>query len=53
MAEESFQEKTEQATTKRREDARQKGQVARSTAAQEDETCMLEEVGGWVRGGGV
>ena len=31
MAEESFQEKTEQATPKRREDARQKGQVARSS----------------------
>lgn len=31
MAEESFQEKTEQATPKRREDARRKGQVARST----------------------
>ena len=31
MAEESFQEKTEQATPKRREDARKKGQVARST----------------------
>lgn len=30
MAEESFQEKTEQATPKRREEARQKGQVARS-----------------------
>ena len=30
MAEESFQEKTEQATPKRREDARNKGQVARS-----------------------
>lgn len=30
MAEESFQEKTEQATPKRREDARQKGQVAKS-----------------------
>ena len=31
MAEESFQEKTEQATPKRREESRQKGQVARST----------------------
>ena len=31
MAEESFQEKTEQATPKRREDARRKGQVARSS----------------------
>ena len=31
MAEESFQEKTEQATPKRREDARNKGQVARSS----------------------
>ena len=31
MAEESFQEKTEQATPKRRDDAREKGQVARST----------------------
>ncbi|MEE2657948.1 MAG: flagellar biosynthesis protein FlhB [Candidatus Latescibacterota bacterium] len=31
MAEESFQEKTEQATPKRREEAREKGQVARST----------------------
>ena len=31
MAEESFQEKTEQATPKRREDTRKKGQVARST----------------------
>jgi len=30
MAEESFQEKTEQATPKKREDARKKGQVARS-----------------------
>ncbi len=30
MAEESFQERTETATTKRREDARRKGQVARS-----------------------
>ena len=30
MAEESFQEKTEQATPKRREEARRKGQVARS-----------------------
>jgi flagellar biosynthesis protein FlhB len=30
MAEESFQEKTEEATPKRREDARRKGQVARS-----------------------
>ena len=30
MAEESFQEKTEQATPKRREDSRNKGQVARS-----------------------
>jgi flagellar biosynthetic protein FlhB len=30
MAEEQFQEKTEQATPKRREDARKKGQVARS-----------------------
>ncbi len=30
MAEESFQEKTEQATPKRREEARKKGQVARS-----------------------
>jgi flagellar biosynthetic protein FlhB len=30
MAEESFQERTEQATPKRREDARRKGQVARS-----------------------
>ncbi|MFH1570967.1 MAG: flagellar biosynthesis protein FlhB [Gemmatimonadota bacterium] len=30
MAEESFQEKTEQATPKRRDEARQKGQVARS-----------------------
>ena len=30
MAEESFQEKTEQATPRRREEARQKGQVARS-----------------------
>ena len=29
MAEESFQEKTEEATPKRREDAREKGQVAR------------------------
>lgn len=31
MAEESFQEKTEQATPRRREEARRKGQVARST----------------------
>jgi len=31
VAEESFQEKTEEATPKRREDAREKGQVARST----------------------
>ena len=31
MAEESFQEKTEQATPKRREDSRRKGQVARSS----------------------
>lgn len=31
MAEESFQEKTEQATPKRREESREKGQVARST----------------------
>ncbi len=31
MAEESFQEKSEQATPKRREESRQKGQVARST----------------------
>jgi flagellar biosynthesis protein FlhB len=31
MAEESLQEKTEQATPKRREDARRKGQVARSS----------------------
>ena len=31
MAEESFQEKTEQATPKRREESRSKGQVARST----------------------
>ena len=31
MAEESSQEKTEQPTQKRREEARQKGQVARST----------------------
>lgn len=31
MAEESFQEKTEQATPKKKEDARKKGQVARST----------------------
>jgi flagellar biosynthetic protein FlhB len=31
VAEESFQEKTEQATPKRREEARNKGQVARST----------------------
>ena len=31
MAEESFMEKTEQATPKRREDARKKGQVAKST----------------------
>jgi flagellar biosynthetic protein FlhB len=31
MAEESFQEKTEQATPKRRDDAREKGQVARSS----------------------
>ncbi|MFP6647593.1 MAG: flagellar biosynthesis protein FlhB [Candidatus Latescibacterota bacterium] len=31
MAEESFQEKTEQATPKRKEEAREKGQVARST----------------------
>ena len=31
MAEESFQEKTEKATPKRREKAREKGQVARST----------------------
>ena len=30
MADESFQEKTEEATPKRREDARQEGQVARS-----------------------
>ena len=30
MAEESFQEKTEQATPKRRDEAREKGQVARS-----------------------
>ncbi len=30
MAEGSFQEKTEQATPKRRDDARKKGQVARS-----------------------
>ena len=30
MAEESFQEKTEQATPKRREESRRKGQVARS-----------------------
>lgn len=31
MAEESYQEKTEQATPRRREEARQKGQVARSS----------------------
>ncbi|MGY8825776.1 MAG: flagellar biosynthesis protein FlhB [Candidatus Latescibacterota bacterium] len=31
MAEESFQEKTEEATPKRREDSRRKGQVARSS----------------------
>ncbi|MBT5803779.1 MAG: flagellar biosynthesis protein FlhB, partial [Gemmatimonadetes bacterium] len=31
MAEESFQEKTEDATPKRREESREKGQVARST----------------------
>ena len=31
MAEESFQEKTEEATPKRRQDSRDKGQVARST----------------------
>ena len=31
MAEESFQEKTEEATPKKREEAREKGQVARST----------------------
>ena len=31
MAEESFQEKTEQATPKRKEEAREKGQVARSS----------------------
>ena len=30
MAEESFQEKTEQATPKRREEARKKGQTAKS-----------------------
>ena len=30
MAEQSFQERTEPATAKRREDARQKGQVAKS-----------------------
>ena len=31
MAEESSQEKTEQATPKRRDEARKKGQVARSS----------------------
>lgn len=56
MAEESFQEKTEQATPKRRDDAREKGQVARSAelssvAILAAGLLALWGVGGWMMGG--
>jgi flagellar biosynthetic protein FlhB len=56
MAEESFQEKSEQATPKRREDSRQKGQVARSAelssvAILAAALLALWGLGGWMVSG--
>lgn len=50
MAEESFQEKTEQATPKRREDARKKGQVARSTELSSVAILMMGLLALWGMG---
>ena len=47
MAEESFQEKTEQATPKRKEEAREKGQVARTT--QLSSVAVPGPYYGWMR----
>ena len=50
MAEESFQEKTEQATPKRREESRRKGQVARSQELN-SAALLLTAMGGlWMLG---
>lgn len=51
MAEESFQEKTEQATPKRREDARKKGQVARSAELSSVAILMMGLLALWGLGG--
>lgn len=51
MAEESFQEKTEQATPKRREEARQKGQVARSAELSSVGVLAAGLLGLWGLGG--
>ncbi len=51
MAEESFQEKTEQATPKRRDDARKKGQVARSAELSSVAILMMGLLALWGLGG--
>ena len=51
MAEESFQEKTEQATPKRREDARKKGQVVRSAELSSVAILMMGLLALWGLGG--
>ncbi len=52
MAEESFQEKTEQATPKKREESRRKGQVARSQELN-SAVVLLSALGGLYMLGGV
>ena len=51
MAEESFQEKTEQATPKRRDEARKKGQVARSQELNSAVVLMTALLGIYLMGG--
>ncbi len=51
MAEESFQEKSEQATPKRREDSRQKGQVAKSSELSSVAILAAALMGLWGIGG--
>lgn len=51
MAEESFQEKSEQATPKRREEARKKGQVARSVELSSVAVLAAGLLGLWGLGG--
>ncbi|MCH2665946.1 EscU/YscU/HrcU family type III secretion system export apparatus switch protein, partial [bacterium] len=51
MAEESFQEKTEQATPKRREESAKKGQIAKSQELNSAVVLMAGLGGLWMLGG--